>query len=114
MPTEKLSCDLTEMEKIDRARKATELLAQYSSKEASAKAGASANRAELKEVRATMEEAGRAAREGWEYREVEVHERPDWVSMSVTVIRTDTGETVRTRPMNDTERNRRQLSLVGG
>lgn len=96
MTTERLVCNLTVPEKIDRAQKATELLGEY-----------------VKELRSSLDEAGRASREGWEYREVEVRERPKPANRTVEVVRMDTDEVVRSRPMTEVEWKRwRQPELL--
>lgn len=113
MAMEQLVCNLAPSERIDRAQKATELMGEYSQKEAKAKAEAAARSAELKGVRADMEESARASREGWEYRDVEVRERPSRTERVVEVIRCDTEEVIRTRPMTKEESDRwRQPSLI--
>lgn len=113
MTTERLVCNLTISEKIDRAQKATELLGEYGQKEREAKAAAATRSAELKELRSSLDEAGRASREGWEYREVEVRERPSRTERVVEVLRCDTEEVIRTRPMTKEESDRwRQPSLI--
>lgn len=113
MTTERLVCNLTVPEKIDRAQKATELLGEYGQKEREAKAAAATRSAELKELRSSLDEAGRASREGWEYREVEVRERPSRTERVVEVLRCDTEEVIRTRPMTKEESDRwRQPSLI--
>lgn len=112
MTTERLVCNLTVPEKIDRAQKATELLGEYGQKEREAKAAAATRSAELKELRSSLDEAGRASREGWEYREVETRERVRFEKRVVEVYRCDTDEVIRTRPMTEDEvRKHRQLSL---
>ncbi len=103
MTKERLVCNLTVPEKIDRAQKATELLGEYGQKEREAKAAAATRSAELKELRSSLDEAGRASREGWEYREVEVRERPKPANRTVEVVRMDTDEVVRSRPMTEAE-----------
>lgn len=103
MSTERLVCNLTMNEKILRAQKATELLGEYGTKEREAKAAAATRSAELKELRTELDESGRASREGWEYREVEVRERPNGANRSIEIIRMDTDEVVRVRPMTDAE-----------
>lgn len=112
MATERLVCNLTMTEKIDRAQKATEMLGEYGSKEKAFKAEAAANSAELKALRVELDEAARASREGWEYREVETRERVRFEKRIVEVYRVDTDEVLRARPMTEDEVKRhRQLTL---
>lgn len=60
-----------------------------------------------------MEESARASREGWEYRDIEVRERPSRSERIVEVVRMDTDEVVRTRPMTKEEIERwRQPTLI--
>lgn len=113
MATERLPCKLTESERIDRARESTQILADYTEKEALAKSDASAHRTRLKELRTKLDETARASRDGYEYREVETYERPDPSKLTIDTWRSDTGELVRSRPMNDDEKRRvRQPSLL--
>lgn len=107
MSTERLPCNLNDGERVERARASTELLAEYSSKEAHAKSAAATARAELKTLRTSLEEAARAAREGWEYQEVEVIERPSGgLRRMMDTVRMDTGEVIRSRAMTEEELRR--------
>ena len=113
MATERLPCKLTEVEKIERAKESTQILASYRAKEDEVKNTAASGRTELKEMRTKLEDTARASREGWEYREVETMDRPDPVKLTIDTWRSDTGELVRSRPMNDDEKRRvRQPSLL--
>lgn len=113
MTTERLSCTLTVPEKIDRAQKATELLGEYGTKEKAFKAAAATNAATLKTLRGELDEAARASREGWEYREVEVRDRVVPARLIVEIVRMDTDEVVRARPMTEAEKKHwRQPELL--
>ena len=111
--TELLSCRLTEMEKVERAKTTADLLKQYEDREALQKEHAKRVSEELKSLRAKMVEAGRASREGHEERWVPVDEKPNVPRMLMESYRRDTGELLRTRKMTDDEVERYvQMRLV--
>lgn len=111
--TEMLSCRLSESEKIERAKTTTELLKEHDTKEELQKARAKAAGDELKTIRAKMQEAGRAAREGHEVREVTIDEKPNIATQKMEIYRRDTGELLRTRKMSELEVDRFvQMRLV--
>lgn len=106
MATERLSCKLTLAERELRARETTEMLAEVAKRAKTAKA-------EIEEVNSKLIEAARAAREGWEQREVEIEVRPNNADLTVETWRLDTGELVRVRVMSDEEKRRaRQPRLL--
>lgn len=106
MSTEKMSCKLAESEKIERAKAATEMVAEYREKEDRRKLHAKAEGDELKTLRSKLEEASRAAREGWEYREIETDVRPNVATREIETFRLDTLERIRVRRMTADEEER--------
>ncbi len=106
MGTERLTCKLTEEERNTRARESTELVKEYKVIEERKALTSKSLGAELKELRAKLDEKSRAAREGHEAREVEVETRTNVVDLTVETWRLDTRELVRARAMTDEERAR--------
>lgn len=112
MATMDLPCKLTQFERITRAQEATGLVGEYSAKEDALKVMSAEKRAELKSLRARIDETSRAAREGIETREVEVREEPNLGAFTMDKVRCDTGEVVSSRPMTGEEITRhRQMRL---
>lgn len=110
---QRLPCKLSEYDKAQRAKLTTVLLAEYTAKETEQKLAAKEASSELKRLRATMEEAGRAAREGIETRDVETREQPVFESWEMETVRLDTKEVIDRRPMTKEEHTRyRQGVLV--
>ncbi len=106
MPTERLTCRLSSEERDARAHQSTVLVKDYKAVEDRKSLTAKSLGAEMKELRAKMEEASRAARDGHEEREVEVETRTNVVDLTVETWRLDTHELVRARAMTDEERAR--------
>lgn len=112
MPTMDLPCELSEFEKITRAKEATGLVGEYAQKEEALKAYSAEKRAELKSLRARIDETSRAAREGIETRPVEVIEEPNLASFTMDTTRADNGKVISSRPMTAEETQRhRQTTL---
>lgn len=103
MATERLNVMLTEEERSRHAREAAHLLGVYSEVESRAKLAASEAREELKELNAKIDAHARASRTGFEEREIDVRQEPDNDKLVIRYVRTDTDETVRTRPMTEDE-----------
>lgn len=114
MATEMLTCKLTERERDARARESTEFVKEYKAKEEHKARVVKTLGAELKEIRAKVEETARASREGHEEREVEVETRNNLVDLTVETWRLDTHEIVRAVGMTDEQKRRyRQQRLRG-
>lgn len=112
MATMDLPCELSEFEKITRAKEATGLVGEYAQKEEALKAYSAEKRAELKSLRARIDETSRAAREGIETRPVEVIEEPNLASFTMDTTRADNGKVISSRPMTAEETQRhRQTTL---
>ncbi|WP_394849819.1 hypothetical protein LZC95_20470 [Pendulispora brunnea] len=65
----------------------------------------------IREARSDLRALARAVRLGEETRDVEVAERPEFSANVVRIVRVDTGECIRTRPMDPGER---QVQLALG
>ncbi|MBC7172128.1 MAG: hypothetical protein H5U40_06875 [Polyangiaceae bacterium] len=63
----------------------------------------------LKSLRGTMDKLAKEIDSRTEYRNVEVVDREDLLNQMVVTVRTDTGETVRSRAMNLSERQTRMF-----
>jgi hypothetical protein len=101
-----LSCRLTEPEFLDRSRSlaaVTNDIATETARQVDAKAEMKAKLAGLQAQQARL--ASTVAR-GEEYRDVEVSIEPDDISLCVRTFRTDTGECIEERPMQEHERQR--------
>ncbi|MEZ4395054.1 MAG: hypothetical protein R3A48_28585 [Polyangiales bacterium] len=114
MGTERLTCKLTNEERDARAHESTVLVKDYKAIEDRKSLTAKTLGAELKELRAKMEEASRAARDGHEEREVEVETRVNVMDYTIETWRLDTGELVRVRAMTDEERTRHRQQRLRG
>lgn len=109
---ERLATQLTDNERNDRARNAAALLGRYSELEEQKKETVKELSDGLKELREEIDRNARAASTGIEEREVTCAEVPDNDRLVVAIVRSDTGETVRCRPMTDDEmRSARQRTL---
>ena len=109
---EKVTVQLTDAERNDRARNAAALLGRYGELEEQKKETVKELTSQLKTLREEIDMNATAARTGIEDREVECREVPDGERLVVAIVRTDSGETVRCRPMTDDElRRARQGSL---
>lgn len=106
MATERLTCKLSDRERDVRAREGAELVKEFKAKEEYKSRVSKTLGAELKEVRARMEEASRAAREGHEEREVEVETRNNLEDLTIETWRLDTMEIVRAVGMTDEQKRR--------
>jgi hypothetical protein len=60
----------------------------------------------VKRHQAEVSQLAQVINQGWEFREVECTEQLDYVGLQHLTIRTDTGEIVAQRPMNEQERQR--------
>ncbi|MBL8600331.1 MAG: hypothetical protein JNK72_00260 [Myxococcales bacterium] len=110
---QRLPCKLSEYDKAQRAKLATQLIAEYRSKEDAQKLAAKEANLELKTLRSTLEEAARASREGIETRDVETREQPVFESWEMETVRLDTMEVIDRRPMTKEEHARyRQGTLI--
>jgi hypothetical protein len=109
---ERITVGLTDAERNLRAREIPELLAQVAEIEFARKEAAKESAAQVKELEARIEALGRAVRTGVEDQDLTVSERPNRDVFTVSIVREDTGEVVRERPMTDDElRAARQASL---
>lgn len=104
---EQVLCVMTDAERIAKgealARSAFEMTALEDAK-------AAAGRDFTNRIKNLKTEQGKLADEvktGTEMRDIECVEKPDWRQHIVTVVRCDTGEVVRTRPMTPSERQLR-------
>lgn len=101
---EKLPCDLTRDEKLKKAEEMAEQLKARAELELTAKASADEFKQKLKQLDRTIGDRAEEVRTGLEYRQVECTERGRYRDNIVDVIRIDTGEVVRSRPMTVNER----------
>ena len=109
---ERITVALTQDERSLRAREVTELLARRDEIEFASKEAAKEAREEIKELDTKIEAMARAARTGMEEQDLSVSERPNRDVFTVSIVREDTGEVVRERPMADDElRSARQAAL---
>lgn len=102
--TEFLKCILTEEEKRERAEKMALLVSQINDSEAQLKSVQTQIKSEIAKCEADMATCSEQYRSGYEMRRVECEEEHDFIERTVTLIRQDTGEIVKTRVMTPEER----------
>jgi hypothetical protein len=85
------------------ADRAAQMLKNIDVREDEFKQQAQANRREIARLEADLREVSAEVRERKSYRDVVIERRFDWMAGTVTEIRTDTGEQLNHRPMNDEE-----------
>lgn len=104
---ERLRCQMTEKERVAKG----ELLARMGFEMGdleNAKAAATRDYTnQIKNLKTEQTKVAEDVRSGTEERDVECVEKPDWKEHVVTIVRCDTGEIVRRRPMTPTERQLR-------
>lgn len=103
MPTETLPVMLSQEERNMKARNVTALLKQCREIEMKAKSAAAAYKEEMKELRTKIDEESEKAHQGYEEREVEVKNVPNADTFTIDIVRLDTEERVRSRPMTEDE-----------
>jgi uncharacterized FlaG/YvyC family protein len=102
--TEKQPCELTRDEKLRKADQMAQHFKTRAEKEVEAKSIAEGYKRELKTLDHEIADRAEEVRTGVEYRNVDCAERARYRDNQVDVIRLDTGEVVRSRPMTITER----------
>lgn len=105
--TETLRCELTEPEVRDRADQAARAFGEAAESEDELTAIATEMRGQIKRLRAQVAELLRSVRERSEYRPVECAEAMNAGGSEparVDIVRTDTGEIVRSRQLTPDER----------
>jgi hypothetical protein len=103
MKTERLPVRLTEAETLQKAKIVADLHAEIGEKEQAEKLRRDAAKDAIELLRARLGELAGQIRRGEEYREVEVTESLDYRRKVREIVRTDTGEIVRTVAMTATE-----------
>lgn len=101
---EKLPCDLTRDEMLQKAEEMATQLKERAEVELTAKESAGEFKDQMKRLDRTIADRAEEVRTGVEYRQVECTERGDFRRNLVQVVRLDTGEIVRSRPMAVHER----------
>ena len=109
--TEILPCKLTGEEIQAKAQIAARRLAERDTLEDQLSTVKSEFKAKLEDIDAEVRETMRHVREGAIERSVQVETLMDWKSNSVTTVRLDTGEVIRTRAMTPEERQTRLFDL---
>lgn len=99
---------LTETEKNERARKATDALAERDAAAGRLKWQTKLLKQEVEQHEGRLHDLSRAVREGGEVQSVACHWVADYVDAKMTLIRDDTFDIVESRPMTGEER---QLAL---
>lgn len=98
--TRKLDCQLTDSERHAKTVELVRLEQDESKQKAAKKAAVSGMNADLKAVRASIDEIVKQLDEGAEVREVEVEAVYDYEAKRVDYVRRDTGATVSSRDMD--------------
>lgn len=109
MPTsepfyEHLPCQLTSQELVLKSKQLAQLLCDQSNVELEKKEANAAFKEQLDDIDKKLSALALEVRTGREYREVPCIERADYIDNRVEVIRTDTSEVVRIRPLQPNER----------
>lgn len=101
---ERLSCRLTAQETLRKGAELVETMADKGLLELEIKEQTSTLKAQVKKLSQRSDALALEIRTGEEYRQVECTERRDFRNNLVDVVRMDTGEVVRSRPMTAGER----------
>lgn len=101
---EQLPCRLRESEKLLKSEELAEQLRQREIVEAEKKEANDAFKARLSEADRQVQRLAHEIRTGEEYRAVQCTEIGRWSENVVDIVRSDTGEVVRSRPMAAGER----------
>ncbi len=95
---------LTEKEIRDASEKLAKLTDDIEGKEADKKSVASQYKADIDRLTSDARSEAALVRNKYDYRQVECREEFDNDHRTVSIVRTDTGETVRTRAMTSAEK----------
>lgn len=101
---EKLGCELTREEQLGKGSEMAELIKQHGEVETEAKSVADGFKRQIKDLDRKITDRAEEVRTGVERRLVPCTERGRWRDNLVDVVRLDTGEVVRSRPMTESER----------
>jgi hypothetical protein len=102
--TKNLPCKLTEAEVLAYGRDLAGKHAEYSRIEGEFTALKTEFKGKLEEVDARISTLASRVQSGQEYRDVETIETKNWTKLTVSSIRTDTGEVIQNRPMREDEK----------
>lgn len=102
--TRELRVTLTAEERAEHEKSCATLIRDLDVLEAKKREAVSEWNAKIKTLKKRMAKASEAAVEGFEVRDVECEDRPDFDSKVVRTVRTDTGDVVETRSMTADER----------
>lgn len=100
---EELPVPLTQDEIRLKGGELAAMLSDYASVEEEKKSAAKELSDKLKDIRRRMDQLGREVRTGEELRQVPCYEDKDFASNTVRIVRRDTHEVVRIRPMRPDE-----------
>lgn len=98
--TELLKCDLTKDELLDYGQRAADAHEQAGRLADQAKATAKEFKGKVDTHIATAEQLQGAIRSRYEYRNIECEQIENFTDKTITIIRLDSGEVVKTRKMN--------------
>lgn len=104
--TQQLPVQLTQKDTLTRGGELARAQRALDQAEEAKKEAAATHGAIVKRHQAEVSQLAQVINQGWEYREVECTEQLDYVALQHLTIRTDTGEVVAQRPMNELERQR--------
>lgn len=109
--TEDLPCKLTAHEKLLKSEQLSHKLADVEKLEEAKKAATSRYADQIKARVLEVKLLATEVRTGEEFRPIECTEMPRYSDMMVDIVRVDTGATVRSRPMQPSERQE-ELSIA--
>jgi hypothetical protein len=101
---EKLPCELTREETLAKGAEMALMIKQHGEVELEAKETADTFKKQFKRLDRTISERAEEVRTGVEHRLVPCTERGRYRENMVDVVRLDTGEIVRSRPMTESEK----------
>lgn len=104
--SEALKTQLTDRERNEKAVALAAEQGELERKEGEKTALNATLSSEIKEAKARISTMTREINQGWVFMDVECHDVPNWDSLSVETVRTDSGEKIRERPMTEAERQR--------
>ena len=107
MMTEELPVELSDEERIERARQLGEIVETITNKEIEKKAETKRLQSAIDELKRKRTQLAEVCRKGEELRQIECRTVCYWEDETVSIIRVDTGEIVRTRPMTSKDRQQK-------
>jgi len=102
--TKELPVQLTQEELMEKAKELAKLQQDKASAEEQAKSAAATFKDRIASAQSSISMLSRDICNGYEYREVKCQYEFDWSAGKKRLVRTDTGETIKTEPITQNDR----------